>query len=174
MIYFGYSLDQIDEDSSGWLFVKEGSAYLAVRPQTGGYTWLTTSKNKAADEANRFIRLNTASSPIIMEAAPASRYSSNFASFKTDILNNTRSFTSNVMTYSATTANNSVNLAINLGTNDAPTVNGVAINYTPTNVFSSPYMSSVFDSGLVNLTYGALHASYDFRNANSPIKTLSP
>ena len=37
LVYFPASLDVLDEQS-GWLFVKEGAAYLAVRPATGGYT----------------------------------------------------------------------------------------------------------------------------------------
>jgi hypothetical protein len=79
LVYFPITLDQVVE-SHRWVFVREGSAYLAVRPAIGTYHWLTPAKNHAANRASRFIELTKATSPIIFQAARASSFPSSLRS----------------------------------------------------------------------------------------------
>src|SRR5262249_16381438 len=97
LVYFPSTLDALSEQN-GWLFVKEGAAYLAVRPAGGTYNWLTSAKNKAANIADRFISLNDPTSPIIFQTGRAASYAS-FAAFENDVMNNTRSYVSGTLTY---------------------------------------------------------------------------
>src|SRR5439155_11545548 len=99
LVYFPASLDTIDEQS-GWLFVQEGRAYLAVRPVGMGYTWLDPAKNKATAIDSRFIKLANAGAPTIFEAATVDQYAT-FDAFKSDILNNARTYAGGVLNYTA-------------------------------------------------------------------------
>lgn len=165
-IYFAQSLDQIDEDS-GWLFVREGGSYLAVRPQTGSYSWLDPAKNNATDRSKRFIRLSDNLTPIIFEAANASDYGNNFTNFKNNIKDNARSYVSGVMNY---TASDGTRLTL-YDSRTTPQINGGNVNFAPINVFGSVYMGSLWGSGKIDIQYGSHNASYDFSNTNNPIKT---
>jgi hypothetical protein len=163
LVYFPPTLDALAEQG-GWVFVKDGAAYLAVRPVTGGYHWLTTGKNKAADVTKRFIQLGTSPSPIIFEAARANQYTS-FGAFETRILHNTISYFGGRLDY---TSGSGTRVTYFLdGT--APQVNGAPINYSPAAVYNSPHMQSVWNSGKITVTNGAHAASYDFSNTTDPI-----
>ena len=136
--YFPSSLDTIAEQG-GWVFVKEGSSYLAVRPTAGSYSWLTSAKNKAPRIDDRFIKLSAVSAPIIFEASRASSYAT-FAAFRSDILNNPLSNGNGVLHY---TASNGTTFSFFSGAT-TPRVNGAPINYAPSLVFNSPFMRSVW------------------------------
>ncbi len=174
MVYFGQSLDVINEDSTGWIFVQEANAYLAIRPQYGGYTWLTASKNQDSNPANRFISLTNRSSPIIMEAANSIQYGGNFTAFKNKIKSNFRSFsfTTGLMNY---TASDGSRLTLDTTLKTVPKINGTSVNFAPQNVFFSPYINSVYDSGKVIInSLNSKTESLDFSNTNAPIKTVNP
>jgi hypothetical protein len=166
LVYFPASLDAVNEQS-GWLFVKEGSAYLAVRPATGTYAWLTSAKNKAASVDSRFVRLSSVSSPIIFEAARTSQYAT-FDAFKADIVNNPRTYANGVLNYTASIGTKFV-FADNGST---PTVNGAPINYSPPNVFDSPFMTSAWASGKITVSKGSQSATYDFSDPANPTKVV--
>jgi hypothetical protein len=166
LVYFPSTLDVLTEQS-GWVFVKEGAAYLAVRPATGTYRWLTTAKNKASDINQRFIALTNVASPIIFEAGRTAQYPS-LTAFKADILNNTRSYAGGVLRY---TSNNGT--AFTFFTNSTtPKINGAPINYAPTAVFNSPYMKSAWDSGRITIREGSRSATYDFTRPLNPLKVV--
>lgn len=168
LVYFPISLDVLDEQG-GWIFVKEGSAYLAVRPAIGTYSWLTGAKNTDPNINNRFIRLSNVSSPIIFEAARASDYTS-FDAFKADITGNPRSnYTNGILNY---TGSNGIPLTF-YNDSRTPKINGVPINYSPTNTFNSRYMQSAWNSGLITVKFGGRTATYDFRDKLNPTKTLT-
>src|SRR5262249_42308385 len=141
LIYFPNTLTQLDEQA-GWLFAQDGSAYLAVRPASGTYHWLTTAKNQATDINNRFIQLSDVSSPMIFEAAQAGQYSS-FNAFKLKIASNSRSYVNGVLNY---TASNGTKLTL-YDNSTTPMINGTPINFLPTNMMSSPFIHSVYGSG---------------------------
>jgi hypothetical protein len=166
LVYFPQTLDVLNEQS-GWLFVKEGSAYLAVRPASGTYGWLTTAKNKATDINQRFISLSSGASPIIFEAARAARYPS-FTAFKADILDNARTYAAGVLRYTSGTR-----IGFTFYDNDTtPRINGAPINYAPADTFKSPHIRSAWDSGVITIAMGSQFAKYDFRDPAHPVKVV--
>ena len=165
LVYFPSTLDVLQE-SNGWLFVQEGSAYLAVRP-IGGYTWLTGAKNQDSNIDNRFIRLNSVSAPIIFDAGRTADFTS-LAAFEAKIKSNPLTDASGVLTYTGSTG---TKLTFAGGT--TPLVNGVPINWEPTNVFNSIHLRSIWLSGKFTVSEGALTATYDFSNSANPVKTAS-
>jgi putative Ig domain-containing protein len=168
LVYFASSLDTVDEDS-GWLFVKEGNAFLAVRPQVGGYTWLSANKNRDPNPDLRFIHVTNGASPIVFEAARASQFGGDFAAFKARVKAAARSYVGGVMRYTGT---DGTTLTLADGT-ALPTVNGTAVNFAPAGVMSSPYVSSAWNSGRVTVAFGSHRATYDFSDTNNPKKTAS-
>ncbi len=166
LVYFPQTLDAVAE-VGGWIFVKEGAAYLAVRPVAGTYHWLNAAKNKAADINNRFIALSSVAAPIIFEAGRTAQYPT-LAGFEADILNNARTYVGGVLHY---TASNGTAFTF-YANQTTPRINNVPINYAPTAVFNSPYMRSVFGSGRITVSFGAQSASYDFSNPANPVKVV--
>jgi hypothetical protein len=165
LVYFPASLDGVHE-KNGWLFVKEGRAYLAMRPATGSYAWLTSAKNKAAAIDSRFVRLSAVSSPIIFEAARTSKYAT-LAAFEADILDNPRSFANGVLHYTASDGTRFV-----FGSDGStPTVNGTPIDYA-INGFVSPFMHSTWGSGKFTVSKGSRSVNYDFSNPANPVKVV--
>ena len=163
LVYFPASLNVLNEQS-GWLFAQDGSAYLAARPASGTYTWLTTAKNKASSAAQRFISLSDGASPIIFEAARASQYAS-FSAFKARIIANARTYSVGVLNYTSASGTR-----LTFYTSGAtPRINGTLLNYSPTAVYNSPFMQSVWNSGKVTITKGTHSASYDFSDPANPI-----
>jgi hypothetical protein len=56
---------------------------------------------------------------------------------------------------------------------DSYLVNGVPINYSPTDVFNSPFMKSAWNSGKITITHDAFSATYDFSDAAHPAKLVN-
>jgi hypothetical protein len=166
LLYFPQTLDTIVEQG-GWIFVKEGGAYLAVRPALGTYRWLNAAKNKAGAINQRFVQLTNAGAPIIFEARSA-KFTASFAAFRADILGNPRSYVGGVLRYTATTG--SAYTFFDDAT--TPRVNGVPINYAPAKVFNSPYMQSTFGSGRITISKGSQSATYDFSKPTQPVKVV--
>ena len=126
LVYFPATLDSLTEQA-GWIFVKEGGAYLAAHDlAVGSYRWLTAAKNKAANINQRFIALSSVASPIIFEAGRVAQYPS-LRAFKADILGNARSYTGGVLRYTASTGTAFTFFDSNTAT---PRINGVPINYS--------------------------------------------
>jgi hypothetical protein len=165
-VYFPNTLDALSE-KGGWVFVKEGGAYLAVKPATAGYQWLTSAKNKASNRAQRFIRLGKAEAPIIFEAASASQYPS-LNAFRTKILKNKFKY-DGTLNY---TSSSGTRFTFFKGNSKAPQVNGKGPGYTTPSVFSSPFMISKFGSGKVTIKKGTQRATYDFSKYANPRKTV--
>ncbi len=167
LVYFPSTLDAVAE-RSGWIFVKEGAAYLAVRPATGSYHWLSPSRNRAPDRNERFIALTNQESPIIFEAARASGYSS-FSAFEARIIARHRSYVGGVLNY---VAGDGTKLTFYHGGSTAPKINGHPLDYAPSYVFDSPFMRSVWGSGKITVQLGARRATYDFSNPAHPTRVV--
>ncbi len=165
-VYFSKTLDTLAE-KKGWIFVKEGGAYLAVKPATGGYRWLTSAKNKVSNKNQRYIRLGKVDAPIIFEAGTVSTYPT-LAAFENRILHNKFKY-NGTLTYTSSTGTHFTFF----GTlSKAPRVNGKGAGYDPPMVFNSPFMKSKFGSGKITIRKGSQRASYDFSHYKAPVKTI--
>jgi hypothetical protein len=167
LVYFPASLDGITE-RDGWIFVTEGPTYVAIRPNTGLYHWLTPAKNHAAKFSQRFIQLSDPSSPIIFETANAAAFSSATA-FQNSIIARPRTNKGGLLQY---TALDSTRFTMFKDQTLAPLVNGRLLNYAPPKVFNSPYLQSTFGSGQITVSFGSQSAVYDFSNTNNPQKVV--
>jgi hypothetical protein len=166
LVYFPNTLDTVAE-KGGWIFVKEGGAYLAVKPVAGGYHWLSSAKNKASNRGQRFVQLGKVSSPIIFDAALAS--SSTFAAFQTRILHNALSVKNGNLNY---TASNGTRFTFFADLSKAPQVNGRGPGYSTKLVYNSPFMQSLFGSGKVTIKYAGHGSTYDFSHKAAPTKSV--
>lgn len=164
-IYFGKSLGRIEE-RNGWLFVDNGESFLAVRPQQGGYRWLSPRKNADPDPARRFIVLEDGNSPIIFEAATASDYD-DLQAFERDIEDNARSYVNGVMRYTSSAGHE-----LTLGADAMPSVDGQPVDFAPPDLFRSPHISAQWGSGRITIRSGKLAASYDFSQQDAPRRFL--
>jgi hypothetical protein len=165
LVYFPASLDVLTEQS-GWLFAQEGAAYLAVRPVSGTYHWLTAAKNQVSNIDQRFIALSSAASPIIFEAGRAAQYPS-LTAFNTDNMNNPPSYAGGVLRYTS-----NLGTAFTFGSSTTAKVNGTPINYAPAAVFNSAHMQSAWDSGRITISYGSRSVTYDFTQPGNPVKVV--
>ena len=166
-VYFPITLDSVVE-KHGWVFVREGSAYLAVRPAIGTYKWLTPTKNKASNRQSRFIQLSKSTAPIVFEAGRAGSYAS-FGAFQSRIIANRLVYAGGALDY---TAANGTHFTMYSDTTKAPKVNGQPPNYAPAKVFNSPFMQSVWGSGKITIKRGAQSATYDFSQPANPTETV--
>ena len=168
LVYFPASLDGVVEQG-GWVFVQEGGSYLAVRPAVGSYTWITPQKNLAANRSQRFIKLTNPTSPIIFEASTTARFP-NVADFRSRIIGEPRTYTKGVLHY---TGISTTKFTMFKDTSKIPLVNNAAQNYSPKNVFNSPWMQSVWGSGRITIRFGTQRATYDFSKPTAPVKIVT-
>ena len=82
-VYFSPTLDDVQEDG-GWIFVKDGGAFAAVKVVAGGYQWTPAWKHAETitEETKAFITLDTENAPVILIANQAADYGGDFAAFK--------------------------------------------------------------------------------------------
>lgn len=151
MAYFPNSLDKIHEED-GWVFVKEGSAYAAYRPVSGGYHW-----------SGRYIVCETKGVSAILEAARASDYSS-FSDFKEDVKNRRFNYSNGIVEYEN---RNGDIIRVDF---DNPKVNGQPVDLASYKTFDSPYIQSEWDSGYIKVSKGKRYLILDFTSPDNPTK----
>lgn len=148
------------EALDGWIFTESAGAYAAVRVVEGGGSWV------AAEEAGtgRWLQCQYEFSPVILEVARKSDYPSaqHFRAavrhrpimIETDRRLRFRSIYGDDFTfftdYSA-----------------PPRINDVPVDYAPDNAFASPFLESVWDSGVIHLRKGNRHEILDFNAPNA-------
>ena len=152
-------------EAGGWIFVTEGSATLPVRPATARTRWL-----HAAEEQRPEHRATVR--PAIERVADhlRDRRATSYASFR-------RSARTSSGTRSARSAARSISPRRTAPLHVLPRHQGAAgqrrlANYSPTNVFDTPFMQSVWGSGKITIPDGAHGATYDFSNHTNPVKTV--
>ncbi len=185
-IYFSKSLDVIEE-KSGWIFVQEGSSYLAVRVILGEFVpdhvgtadWLTYQATEALfsvvrENAYKWSADKTIAvlidkySPIIFEAATTDDYPT-FAAFQEKILANEIKLQKTtvpgwyVLMYKGI-ADGAQEIYFNAANDEMPMVGGRYIDYGYPKLFDSPYLQSYYKSGVIEASFAGEQAKFDFRN----------
>ncbi len=163
-IYLSYALDAVEEED-GWIFVRSGDAFAAVKVVEGGYIWSPAWKHSDAfsPKDKSFIRLNAKSSPIITIANDAADYHNDFASFKKALKEKPIHWKDGVLKFATITHD---------GTLKAGKINGQAVIPRPSRVNDSPFIRSEWDSGLIYLRKGNETEILDFRDPQNPKKTI--
>ena len=171
-VYFGDILDRIVE-KEGWIFVEHGDAFLAVNAVIGEYAqgWtilkdqaspgstsevLTDSYEWSADR--KWIRLKDNYAGIIFEASRRMHHQT-LDDFMADILDNPLYLDKtvvpgfHVLRYTGC-GEEAREIYLNLANNEMPMVGGKRVDYAPPMVFDSPFLQSVYKSGVVNVSKG--------------------
>lgn len=186
-IYVSPLIDKIVE-RDGWIFIEEGNALAAIRIVAGEYTADDSAESSAAfvtyqaqESLNEPLRTDTYEwnkdrtliiarddfSPIIWDCS-SRRHFPTLDAFMEAVLGNRLELLKTVvpgwyrLVYQGTGGQPTV-LNLNMANGEIPTINGTAQDFTPDQVFDSPFIQSMYNSGVVQLKHGALEQVLDFR-----------
>src|SRR5262249_22161140 len=163
-VYFSPTLDDVQEDG-GWIFVKGGKAFAAVKVVAGGYQWTPAWKHAASltKDNKAFITLAEENAPVILIANQASDYGNDFEAFKAAVKAQPVRYKDGTLHFATITFH---------APTRAPEVDGRPVNLAPPRGYDSPFIRSDWNSGLIYLRKGKDTAVLDFRDPNNPIKTV--
>lgn len=163
-IYISQTIDQLEEDPSGWIFVKEGGAYGAIKIVQGGYHWTEPwAHTPTYQGARTFVVLDTKDSPIVLVMNQASDYPS-FEAFKTAIRSQSLSAQGDTVAFGGTT--------YELSKTSPAKIGGTSVDLSPIRVNDSPFIRSDWKSGLIYIRKGSDTEVLDNRNPMNPIKMI--
>ncbi len=173
-VYFGNNLDEIQEDN-GWIFVRKNNAFAAVRviasDMDSGFTVNSHTKRSGsyADFAKESYKWNPEKtmiksidkySPVIIHAARRQDYKSMDA-FREYILKNELNLIKTVVCgyfiveyKPLNTSGGKDTYYFNAANTEIPMYNGKYVDYAPEYVFKSPYISSDYNSGRIEVRKG--------------------
>ena len=149
-VYFSKTLDTLAE-KKGWIFVKEGGAYLAVKPATGGYRWLTLREEQGLEQgpalhpAGQGRRADHLRSGHGLHLSDAGGVREPDTAEQVQVQRDARVH----VVHAARTSRSSATSP------RPPQVNGKGAGYDPPMVFNSPFMKSKFGSGKITITKGS-------------------
>ena len=152
--------DPVEED--GIVFVETdevNGAYAAIRPVGTGYTLIENQTfTTFTAPAHWIVQLNDKFKPLILEVMAKNQVAS-FAAFKTLVKGKALSFTSGLVTY--TTIYGEV-LTLDTTYNNAPTVNGITVDYSPNKSFDSPFLHGDYNGNTFVIEKGSRQQVYSF------------
>lgn len=163
-IYFSSTLDAVEEDE-GWIFVKSGDAFAAVKIVEGGYRWSKpwVHSDTFTVQGKSFVVPNSEDTPIITVANNAADYNNDFAAFKKALKAQTIARADGVLKFATIT-------------HDGPLapgkVNGEAVELSPSRVNDSPFIRSDWDSGVIYIRKGGETLKLDFSDPANPVRTV--
>jgi len=162
-VYFSPTLDEVREDA-GWVFVKAGEAFAAVKVVAGGYRWTPAWKRAdgLAKDNKAFLTL-AEDAPVILIANQATDYHHDFDAFKAAVTAQPVRYADGVLHFAT--------IAFH-GPARAGRVNGRAVDLAPARGYDSPFIRSDWDSGLIYIRKGNDTEILDFRDPNNPVKTV--
>lgn len=163
-LYFSPTLDEVDEDS-GWIFVKDGAAFAAVKVVDGVYDW--TPKWQHADTITKdnkaFITLKAETAPVILVVNQASDYGGSFDAFKAAIKAEPIGNHNGTVKFATLTFH---------GLTKPGEIDGKPVNLTPSRGYDSAFVRSEWGSGLIHIRKGDETVVLDFRDPKNPKKTI--
>lgn len=154
--------DPVEQD--GVVFVESDGAYAAVRVAKGGYTWgdptftSNTATGKRSVRIGRVVVPDHPFAPVILEVMSKSDAKS-FDEFKTKVLANKPSIKDGLLTYTSVYGDT---LTLDTNQKATQTINGIAVDYTPKQVYQSPFLNADYDAGIVTITKGDRKEILDF------------
>lgn len=163
-VYFSPTHDDVQEED-GWIFVKDGAAFAAVKVVAGGYTWTPAWKHADAmtKDNKAFITLNTENAPVVVIANEAADYQNDFAAFKSGVKSQPVDYKDGVLRFAT--------IAFH-GPHRPGQINGQPVNLAPSRGFDSPFIRSEWNSGLIYIRKGNDSLTLDFRDPQNPVKTI--
>jgi hypothetical protein len=153
-VYFADDLNVVEEDY--WIFVEAADAYAAVRVVQGGYSW---------DDAN-WIRCSQLDTPVIFDAALKSDFA-DFEAFKTSIRSRSLSVRGGVLYYKCIDGSE---IQLYLEGEFTPAIDSQLVNYNPVKVFDSPFITSDWNSGVVEISKDDRQLVINLQDCGTPSK----
>lgn len=167
-LYLSSTFDGVDEED-GWIFVREGGSFGAVRvvaPGSNAYRWIAPAdKNKNSDPNRNVVALQDPDSPIIIVASEASDYTNDFAKFKAALKKQKVEYDRQALRFADLTF---------YGPQKVGSRAGVTIDLSPSRLYDSPFIRSEWESGRIFMRFGNEAARYDFSDTNKPRKETVP
>ncbi len=173
-LYFSPTLDDVQEDG-GWIFVRDGSAFAAVKVVAGGYTWMAPWRHSDEVITNQkdfltpknggesFLVLKSEESPVITIANDASDYGNDFAAFKAAVKAQPVAWTGGVLRFATIEFHGPARPGL---------IAGQPVNLAASRGYDSPFIRSDWGSGLIHLRKGNETAILDFRDPANPVRTV--
>ncbi len=136
-------------DRGGWTFIQYGNAYAAIKCVSG--TFISKS-------SGRYLTCATPSSPVIVEVADKALFAS-YTAFQDKILALPLSYDGKVVTHTSI-----YNDEIKLFTDKTslPQINGKVVDLRPSYAFDSPFIKSLWDSGIIEIAKNKRKLVLDF------------
>lgn len=180
-IYLSPGLDQVEEEQ-GWVFVKEGNAYLAIRVLSGNFqasvdTSTDTSPYQGSPELEEpiaaepfawnadqtIMRFKDRHAPVLFEAGRRADFPT-LADFKKHIFGNKLVLEKIAVPgyYTIHYESGGKKYYFNAANGELPYVNDRPIDYAPKLTFQSPYMKGNYGEGVIQVTDGRNKVTLDF------------
>ncbi|MEX0324282.1 MAG: hypothetical protein AB3N63_19145 [Puniceicoccaceae bacterium] len=130
------------------VFINNPKAYVAFRFVQGGYSDFDLSKLKEIVKWGIFLKADEMFTPMILEVAEPGMFKS-FSAFKKAVLANDAKIKNGRLDYKTIYGDK---LTLFTDPDGVPLINGKPIDYHPKYVYKSPYINSVHDIGIVDIT----------------------
>lgn len=140
-------------EKDGWVFVEAPGAYAAVRPVTGGYAWQDPLRS-----GGQWLRCKDEWTPVIIEVVRKSDLA-DYATFQARVLANPLKFENQVLRYETCYGDT---LTFFADASRSPQINGRSVSYSPGKSFDSPFVQSLWRSGVVTIAKGDRRLVLDF------------
>ncbi|MDA0710587.1 MAG: hypothetical protein O3B73_10315, partial [bacterium] len=193
-IWIGNNWDR-REEKAGWVFLQRGNAYAAVRPVLWDEAYERAQKVKtegnqvyfnaphdaptvrlrtdgySRSEDETLLLLEDSHAPVIIEAGRAADYPT-LDAFKTAVLDNPLALYKTVvpgdhiLVYTGCGAT-AKEITFNTGVPQIPTIGGAPVDYSYPKTFDSPYLTSNYKSGVIQIQYGEERLQLDFSPGES-------
>jgi len=156
--------DPVEED--GWIFSETEGAKVAdgAEGAEGAYAAVCVVEGSAAWDPDKNIDLGKwlycekEYSPVILEVVSKSEYTS-YREFREQVKKQEFKFSDGILEYTGLYGDSFTFFADH---SQPPRINGKTINYAPEMGFDSPFLQSVWNSGIVSIRKGKRQLLYDF------------
>jgi len=151
-------------EKDGVLFVESDQACAAVRVVGGGYSWGDPNLVSGTPTGRRKIRVGRLVvpedeyAPVIVEVM-SKKEATSFPRFVDLVLAKKPQVDSGVVAYTTVYGDE---LTFDANQKATPTINGRPVDYTPKNVYDSPFLRAEYDSGIVTIRKGQREKLLDF------------
>lgn len=156
-IYISNGLQESTEHSGSFLFVESPNCWVAVRAVDTNFELSNKTLAQKHQVKGNFFKLKNEDQPIIIEVAEPGAYES-FESFKAAASSAKLVSRDGTYTYHSLSGDR---LTL-FDDRSYPEINGEEIEYNPKMAYDSPYVKSVWDSGIVTISAGGDVKTLDF------------
>lgn len=154
--FFSRHLTQLEEDESGWIFVRGGDAYIAYYPLSS-YTWI---EDEGGDKRLHSEGLKNGA---VVQVATASEFPS-FDAFKAKISALHLEVAASPQLQVSFTSLRGDRMTAVYG--EPPVINGAPVNYSDWKQFDGPYLYAEQGSKKLELRHGTLRRLLDFEEVS--------